>query len=38
MTDTLREAALDYHRFPTPGKFSVSPSEAMATSSRTLRL
>ena len=31
MTDTLREAALDYHRLPTPGKISVQPTKAMAT-------
>ncbi|CAE6857430.1 NADP-dependent malic enzyme [Paraburkholderia nemoris] len=31
MTDTLREAALDYHRYPTPGKISVMPTKAMAT-------
>jgi len=31
MTDTLRDAALDYHRFPTPGKISVHPTKAMAT-------
>ena len=29
--DTLREAALDYHRFPMPGKISVQPTKAMAT-------
>ena len=31
MTDNLREAALDYHRFPTPGKISVTPTKPMAT-------
>ncbi|SOE95343.1 hypothetical protein SAMN05414139_08209 [Burkholderia sp. D7] len=31
MTDDLREAALDYHRYPTPGKISVTPTKAMAT-------
>jgi malate dehydrogenase (oxaloacetate-decarboxylating)(NADP+) len=31
MTDMLREAALDYHRYPTPGKISVTPTKAMAT-------
>jgi malate dehydrogenase (oxaloacetate-decarboxylating)(NADP+) len=31
MTDMLREAALDYHRLPTPGKISVMPTKAMAT-------
>ena len=29
--DDLREAALDYHRFPKPGKISVKPTKAMAT-------
>jgi malate dehydrogenase (oxaloacetate-decarboxylating)(NADP+) len=31
MNDDLREAALDYHRHPTPGKISVTPTKAMAT-------
>jgi malate dehydrogenase (oxaloacetate-decarboxylating)(NADP+) len=31
MTENLREAALDYHRHPTPGKISVNPTKAMAT-------
>jgi malate dehydrogenase (oxaloacetate-decarboxylating)(NADP+) len=31
MPGTLREAALDYHRLPTPGKISVQPTKAMAT-------
>src|SRR5688572_33449194 len=31
MSDNLREAALDYHRFPTPGKISVNPTKPMAT-------
>ena len=31
MTDSLREAALDYHRYPQPGKISVTPTKAMAT-------
>src|SRR5690349_5136122 len=31
MTDNLRDAALDYHRYPTPGKISVTPTKAMAT-------
>jgi malate dehydrogenase (oxaloacetate-decarboxylating)(NADP+) len=30
-TESLREAALDYHRYPTPGKISVTPTKAMAT-------
>src|SRR5437773_9918859 len=29
-TQNLREAALDYHRFPTPGKISVMPTKALA--------
>ncbi|HSV79822.1 MAG TPA: NADP-dependent malic enzyme [Ramlibacter sp.] len=31
MSDTLRQDALDYHRYPTPGKISVTPTKAMAT-------
>ena len=31
MEDDLREAALEYHRIPTPGKISVMPTKAMAT-------
>ncbi|MDP2094654.1 MAG: NADP-dependent malic enzyme [Hydrogenophaga sp.] len=31
MNEDLREAALDYHRYPTPGKISVTPTKAMAT-------
>jgi malate dehydrogenase (oxaloacetate-decarboxylating)(NADP+) len=31
MSDNLREAALEYHRHPTPGKISVTPTKAMAT-------
>jgi malate dehydrogenase (oxaloacetate-decarboxylating)(NADP+) len=31
MTEHLRDAALDYHRYPTPGKISVQPTKAMAT-------
>jgi malate dehydrogenase (oxaloacetate-decarboxylating)(NADP+) len=27
--DTLREAALDYHRLPTPGKISVTPTKGL---------
>ncbi len=27
MDDQLRKAALDYHRFPTPGKISVTPTK-----------
>ena len=29
--EDLPNAALDYHRYPTPGKISVSPTKAMAT-------
>ena len=31
MSEDLREAALDYHRYPTPGKISVTPTKVMAT-------
>ena len=31
MSDKLREAALDYHRYPTPGKIAVNPTKPMAT-------
>ena len=31
MPDNLREAALEYHRLPTPGKISVTPTKPMAT-------
>jgi malate dehydrogenase (oxaloacetate-decarboxylating)(NADP+) len=31
LSDNLRDAALDYHRYPTPGKISVTPTKAMAT-------
>ncbi|GMP12394.1 NADP-dependent malic enzyme [Bradyrhizobium sp. TM239] len=31
MDQDLREAALEYHRLPTPGKISVVPTKAMAT-------
>src|SRR6187402_3014263 len=31
MTLTLKRDALDYHRYPTPGKISVTPTKAMAT-------
>jgi malate dehydrogenase (oxaloacetate-decarboxylating)(NADP+) len=37
MTDTLREAALDYHRLPTPGKISVTPTKGL-TNQRDLSL
>ncbi len=29
--DELREAALDYHRLPTPGKISIKPTTSLAT-------
>ena len=29
MDDPLRKAALDYHRFPTPGKISVTPTKGL---------
>ena len=29
MEDSLRKAALDYHRFPTPGKISVTPTKGL---------
>ncbi len=31
MAENLRDAALEYHRLPTPGKISVTPTKAMAT-------
>jgi malate dehydrogenase (oxaloacetate-decarboxylating)(NADP+) len=31
MSDTLRDAALEYHRLPTHGKISVVPTKAMVT-------
>ncbi len=31
MSDILRDAALDYHRRPTPGKISVVPTKPMVT-------
>ena len=31
MKDTLRDAALEYHRYPNPGKISITPTKAMAT-------
>ncbi|HSW03839.1 NADP-dependent malic enzyme [Aquabacterium sp.] len=31
MSDSLRDDALDYHRHPTPGKISVTPTKPMAT-------
>jgi len=29
MDDTLRDAALDYHRLPRPGKISIAPTKAL---------
>lgn len=31
MDDSLREAALEYHKNPTPGKISIKPTTALAT-------
>ncbi|NYT65289.1 NADP-dependent malic enzyme [Alcaligenaceae bacterium] len=31
MTDTNRQAALDYHEFPTPGKIAISASKPLVT-------
>ena len=31
MAENLRDAALEYHRLPTPGKISVTPTKAMIT-------
>jgi malate dehydrogenase (oxaloacetate-decarboxylating)(NADP+) len=31
MLDDLKESALEYHRFPKPGKFEISPTKPMAT-------
>ncbi|MCF3945129.1 NADP-dependent malic enzyme [Acidiphilium sp. AL] len=32
MDDTLRKAALDYHRYPRPGKLAITPTKRMETS------
>ncbi|MEJ2535131.1 MAG: NADP-dependent malic enzyme, partial [Gammaproteobacteria bacterium] len=37
MKDKLREAALDYHRHPRPGKIKITPTKAL-TNSRDLSL
>ena len=37
MDDQLDQAALDYHRFPQPGKIAVMPTKAM-TNQRDLSL
>ena len=29
MEDQLRKSALDYHRFPTPGKIAVTPTKGL---------
>ncbi|MEI7969605.1 MAG: NADP-dependent malic enzyme [Betaproteobacteria bacterium] len=29
MDDSFKKAALDYHRFPTPGKISIAPTKAL---------
>ncbi len=31
MTDQLRKSALDYHRFPQPGKLSIAPTKALTS-------
>ncbi len=31
MDETFRKAALDYHRFPKPGKLAIEPTKRMAT-------
>ncbi|WP_119677667.1 NADP-dependent malic enzyme [Indioceanicola profundi] len=31
MSDSFRDAALDYHRLPTPGKIAVTPTKPLAT-------
>ena len=31
MKDTIREAALEYHRLPKPGKIAITPTKSMAT-------
>ena len=31
MDDDFRKAALDYHRFPRPGKLEITPTKRMAT-------
>ena len=30
MADQLGQAALDYHRYPTPGKIAVTPTKGMS--------
>ncbi|HVK53685.1 MAG TPA: NADP-dependent malic enzyme, partial [Burkholderiales bacterium] len=31
MLDDLKKSALEYHRFPMPGKFEISPTKPLAT-------
>ena len=31
MDDQLRQAALDFHEFPKPGKIEVTPTKSLAT-------
>ncbi len=31
MDDSFRQAALDYHRLPRPGKIAVTPTKALVT-------
>ena len=31
MSDQLRQAALDFHEFPIPGKIEVTPTKSLAT-------
>ena len=31
MDDDFRKAALDYHRFPRPGKLTIEPTKRMAS-------
>ncbi len=31
MKESIREAALEYHRLGTPGKIAIVPTKAMAT-------
>ena len=30
MSDSLAEASLEYHRYPTPGKISITPTKGMS--------
>ena len=31
MSEQLRQAALDFHEFPIPGKIEVTPTKSLAT-------